>query len=71
MSPRFRFGAIDADGERIHVHVTVTIAGVWEHPIVVALKEDDAHKLVSKFQTAIAKLNRTRLGGGSGSASDG
>ena len=62
MTPAFKFGRIEADGDRIHVHVRVTIAGFWEHPFVVSLSEDDAMRLIAQVQTAIAKLGRTRLG---------
>lgn len=58
----FKFGEVEADGERVIVHVKVTLAGLWEHPLTVALREDDAQKLIAKVQAAIAKLGRTRLG---------
>lgn len=61
-APTFKFGAIEADGTRIIVHVKVNVANLFEHPLKVALSEDDAQKLIGKVQTAIARLNRTRLG---------
>jgi hypothetical protein len=63
-APRFKFGAIEADGENIVINVTVTIAGLFQKPMQVRVTEDGAQKLIAQVQTAIAKLNRMRLGPG-------
>ena len=60
-NPHLQFGAIEADGERVVVHVKVTVLGLFERNVTVAFSEDDAQKLIAKVQTAIAGLNRNKL----------
>jgi hypothetical protein len=61
LSPKFKFGRVEADGERVLIHVTVTM-GPFEHPMRVALSEESASRLIAQVQSAIAALGRTRLG---------
>jgi hypothetical protein len=62
MTPTIRFGAIDADGERVLITVRVTLGGLLSHEARVGLSESDARKLIASIQGAIARLGRPALG---------